>query len=328
MATTTLPAQSGPGPDPSVRVEAAGSSPDEAMATLPGMYSGKHWYSTTTDGPYSYRYVAVGDESLTLRRSRLHGFIRGEVHIGGDYVVHWLTGGSVVLDTLGEPIPLAPLRPNLSPDGEDFVFEAADFDARLVHIDRALVHEVASERTGTAVRSLQLTPHAPARPDALTTWRGALADATAVINERDAAPLAWHDATRAVAAAFLGLYPPHEVAPPHPGLLHPRNARIRAAVEYVHAHVAEPLTVARIAVPAGLSVRSTHEGFQRILGVTPMHYVRDLRLGRVRDDLLAADPADTTVAMVARRWGFVNLGRFSATYRQRFGEFPRDTLRR
>ena len=36
---------------------------------------------------------------------------------------------------------------------------------------------------------------------------------------------------------------------------------------------------------------------------------------------------ETTVAEIARTWGFGHLGRFSATYRSRFGELPSESLR-
>ncbi|MFP5477787.1 MAG: helix-turn-helix domain-containing protein, partial [Gammaproteobacteria bacterium] len=36
----------------------------------------------------------------------------------------------------------------------------------------------------------------------------------------------------------------------------------------------------------------------------------------------------THVAGVALRWGFGHLGRFSADYRARFGEYPSETVRR
>ena len=42
-----------------------------------------------------------------------------------------------------------------------------------------------------------------------------------------------------------------------------------------------------------------------------------------------ADPADgATVTAAAARWGFQQMGRLSAQYRDLFGESPRDTLRR
>jgi hypothetical protein len=70
------------------------------------------------------------------------------------------------------------------------------------------------------------------------------------------------------------------------------------------------------------------DGFRQRMGVTPTQYLRGVRLGRVRADLLASQPADpTTVAETAHRWGFAHLGRFAQYYRQRYGESPSDTLR-
>jgi transcriptional regulator GlxA family with amidase domain len=58
-----------------------------------------------------------------------------------------------------------------------------------------------------------------------------------------------------------------------------------------------------------------------------MQYLRHLRLDRARADLLHL--ADVpSVASVALRWGFGHLGRFSADYKERFGESPGESLRR
>jgi transcriptional regulator GlxA family with amidase domain len=59
-----------------------------------------------------------------------------------------------------------------------------------------------------------------------------------------------------------------------------------------------------------------------------MSYLREIRLQHVRKDLSAADPTETTVTEIATRWGFLHPGRFSAQYRERFGEPPSATLRR
>jgi transcriptional regulator GlxA family with amidase domain len=58
-----------------------------------------------------------------------------------------------------------------------------------------------------------------------------------------------------------------------------------------------------------------------------MVYLRQVRLDRTRDALLAADPTRVTVAAIANWWGFAHLGRFASVYRARFGERPSDTLR-
>ena len=58
-----------------------------------------------------------------------------------------------------------------------------------------------------------------------------------------------------------------------------------------------------------------------------MTYLRRTRLARVHEDLLHADPASTTVRTVAHRWGFAHLGRFAATYAERYGQSPSTTLK-
>jgi AraC-like DNA-binding protein len=59
-----------------------------------------------------------------------------------------------------------------------------------------------------------------------------------------------------------------------------------------------------------------------------MAYLRDVRLSRAHQTLLESDPSTVTVASVAYRWGFTNLGRFAAAHAARYGESPLKTLRR
>jgi AraC-like DNA-binding protein len=99
------------------------------------------------------------------------------------------------------------------------------------------------------------------------------------------------------------------------------------AVEFIHAHPDRPLNLAHVAAAAGSTERSLQAGFQRHLGVTPMTFLRQVRLDRAHADLRRAEPVGETVARVAHRWGFVHLGRFAAEYRKRHGERPSETLR-
>ncbi|POX38857.1 AraC family transcriptional regulator [Streptomyces sp. Ru73] len=115
--------------------------------------------------------------------------------------------------------------------------------------------------------------------------------------------------------ALLGEQP--RVAPP----------TVRRAMEVIEGHAAEPLTVAEIAEYVGVGVRALQDGFRRHLDTTPLAYLREVRLDRVRKELLASHPGATTVTTVASRWGFFHPGRFSVAYRQRFGESPSETLR-
>ena len=100
------------------------------------------------------------------------------------------------------------------------------------------------------------------------------------------------------------------------------------ATAFIDAHLADPLSVGDIARAARLSVRGLQNAFARVLDTTPAAYVRGARLAAVRAELVAAEPPQTTVADVARRWGFAHLPRFAQHYRAEFGEQPSETLRR
>jgi len=102
---------------------------------------------------------------------------------------------------------------------------------------------------------------------------------------------------------------------------------VRKAAEAIRAEPGRPFTVTDLAEVAGVSRRSLQQGFQRHLGMSPMTYLREVRLGCAHDDLRHGDPATATVTEVAYRHGFPHLGRFSALYRERYGEAPSRTLR-
>lgn len=110
-----------------------------------------------------------------------------------------------------------------------------------------------------------------------------------------------------------------------------RHAHPRAVSTVVQLMEAEPdvhRSLGDYAAAAGVSARALQDGFRRHLGTTPTAYLRDVRLQRVRADLLAANAATATVAEVMGRWGLLQLGRAAAAYRARFGELPSETLRR
>jgi AraC-like DNA-binding protein len=104
-------------------------------------------------------------------------------------------------------------------------------------------------------------------------------------------------------------------------------ATTRRARDYIHAHAAELPTVSEVAAACGVGVRALARGFEKHLGTSPLRYMQDFRLDRVREHLLAA-PDDATVTRIALDWGFLHLGSFAVRYRERFGETPSQTLRR
>ena len=103
---------------------------------------------------------------------------------------------------------------------------------------------------------------------------------------------------------------------------------VRTAVEIIEEEAHLPLTASSLAARCHVSVRSLQQGFRRYLGASPMAYVREVRLRRAHQSLLESDPSTTSVASVAHRWGFSNLGRFAAAHTARYDEPPAATLRR
>ena len=103
-------------------------------------------------------------------------------------------------------------------------------------------------------------------------------------------------------------------------------AHVKRAEQYIHAHADRSISVEELARAAHTSVRSLFAGFKQYRGVSPMKYLRNVRLDRVRHELLERAPG-IGVTEVAHRWGFMQLGRFANAYQQRFGELPSETLR-
>jgi AraC-like DNA-binding protein len=103
---------------------------------------------------------------------------------------------------------------------------------------------------------------------------------------------------------------------------------VHDAMDYIDAHLGEPITMEAIARNVHMSVRSIQQGFREELGLSPMTYVRERRLERVHHELSDALPGDgVTVTAVANRWGFHHLSSFAVEYRKRWGMTPSETLR-
>jgi AraC-like DNA-binding protein len=106
-----------------------------------------------------------------------------------------------------------------------------------------------------------------------------------------------------------------------------RPRTVKRALDAMHADPSRPYTAGDLAGIAGVGVRVLQESFKRHVGMSPMTYLRRLRLDGVHAELSQADPWQVSVSDVAARWGFAHLGRFAGAYRARFGVSPSQTLR-
>ena len=100
---------------------------------------------------------------------------------------------------------------------------------------------------------------------------------------------------------------------------------VRRAVAFMTAHLGDPISVMQVAMATGISVRGLQLVFSRELASTPVAHLRRLRLDGARATL-RAPVKGMTVGGVGRSFGYSNLGRFSAHYRDEFDEAPSRTL--
>ncbi|MBK5373222.1 AraC family transcriptional regulator [Pseudomonas sp. TH43] len=75
-----------------------------------------------------------------------------------------------------------------------------------------------------------------------------------------------------------------------------------------------------------ISRRTLQYSFEDVLGMTPLNYLRSVRLNMARK-LLMSSPRDT-IQGAALDSGFSHLGRFSKYYQDFYGELPSETLSR
>ncbi|HXV28917.1 MAG TPA: AraC family transcriptional regulator [Sinorhizobium sp.] len=140
-------------------------------------------------------------------------------------------------------------------------------------------------------------------------------------------PMAVAHLTQALADLVVRLVP-HELShllDKKPCLIAPRH--VRRAIEFMHANIHQPITMAMVAEAAGVSVRALQMGFRAFRETTPAAYLTKLRLQAARQDLL--DPGNNrAVGEICLKWGFFHFGRFSATYKATYGESPSDTRKR
>ena len=170
---------------------------------------------------------------------------------------------------------------------------------------------------------------------AVAAWWQALGDMTRNLHQHGAQWLR-HPAAFAAMEGFLisgldllrpdGSADGQAAAP----LAQAQGSRLQRAVDHIHAHAHEGLTLAGIAAAACISPRALEAAFRRRYDSTPLAYARDVRLERVREALQLAARAGhaASVTDIALRHGFIHMGRFAAYYKQRFGCSPSASLRR
>lgn len=116
-------------------------------------------------------------------------------------------------------------------------------------------------------------------------------------------------------------------APPERGNAAARRRLVAQVHERVLAAPECNPTVDELCAALHVSRRTLQYAFAEEAGVSPLTYVRSLRLNGVRRRL-REPAAGQTVQAAAAAWGYWNLSAFAADYRRQFGERPSETLAR
>ncbi len=110
-------------------------------------------------------------------------------------------------------------------------------------------------------------------------------------------------------------------------LPHASGDRIFAELlEWIEAHLHTPITPTDLSRRSCYSVRNLQYLFQERFGCSPMQWVKKRRLRAVHRELLHNRSGDT-VATIARRYGFIHLSSFAASFKRTFGVLPSSVLR-
>ncbi|MBL8380736.1 MAG: helix-turn-helix domain-containing protein [Burkholderiales bacterium] len=154
-----------------------------------------------------------------------------------------------------------------------------------------------------------------------------------IFNDVDKPPARLDDPDRAVylrdsvlACWLAGM--PADPAGDTPPTLALRRRLVERACEIALAESEDPLSILELCRRVGASRRKLSYCFQEVLGMSPVGYLRAIRLNRVRRDLAHVGGRPKSVGNAAARWGFWHLSQFSLDYKRQFGELPSATLRR
>jgi AraC-like DNA-binding protein len=209
--------------------------------------------------------------------------------------------------------------------------ESDDAHSTTVLLDPGLLAAEAGKPTdGADAPLIRFSSFRPVDEAAARLWRDTVRYVKhSVLSQDDVAtPLVLGHCSRLLAAVTLATFPntivpeqaPHDHTDSGPALL-------RRATAYIEANAGNDIALTDIAEAVHVTPRAVQYMFRRHLDMTPLQYLRRIRLDLAHRDLQIAEHPDQTVTQIAARWGFMHTGRFAVLYRQTFGRSPHETLR-
>ena len=103
-------------------------------------------------------------------------------------------------------------------------------------------------------------------------------------------------------------------------------ASLGKALTYIHKHLDQKSSPSEIYSSVEISERSLRYIFIKLIGLSPMKYIKTIKLNKVRKDIIKSK-GDTNIKSIANKWGFSHSGQFAKDYKILFDEYPSDTAR-
>ena len=247
-------------------------------------------------------------------------------------------GATYQLD--GRELRISPQQPLFFAPGQEYCYSVDHFNGLAFHVDLARLQATAAAIAGLGAspRRFQAELEAP-RVLALQAGRRerllkllrrefALLDDPSLEGSAELSHLCIDDLIYRTLALLLcpGLLAFEESGGSRAHTASERERRFEELLEWIRAHLREPLSLTQLEQRSGYSRRHLQVVFQQRFGCGPIQWIRQARLEQARLQLLNPAPADT-VASIASGLGFSSPSVFSRDFITQFGLRPSDLLR-
>lgn len=96
----------------------------------------------------------------------------------------------------------------------------------------------------------------------------------------------------------------------------------------IEKNIRKDISADDLAIACNMSLRTLYSRFSKTIKTTPSNYIKKCKLQRVYGHIQSELRSVRNVTEVALQYGFAHLGRFASDYRELFGEYPSETIRK
>ncbi|WP_305986162.1 AraC family transcriptional regulator [Roseibium sp. MMSF_3544] len=200
----------------------------------------------------------------------------------------------------------------------------------LVQIEKTFMQEVAVRMAGTDLTTVRFAPELDMQNPSVAAWARLLRGLYGAADDGEIFRLPEETHQRMLEETLVTSLLQAQPSTVSPllgrGLTGAAPAVLRRALNLINERFEDDLSLLDICAYAGTTPRNLQILFKRELGCSPMEKLQDVRLTYARH-LLLSQGGNASIADIASHSGHRHAGRFSVSYKARFGESPRDTLR-